>query len=151
MACTAFGRSLEAAPFPHRNFATNPDVIGIVNDAIHDCFRYRAVIIRIGIDAFIPTFHLVLCAEDNGTFLTVGFDNLKQIIGFLWFQGTDQPFVENQQFNLLVGLNSLSEGATALGNIQIIQQFRHPDVADGFEFPAGGITQSIAEVGFSIM
>ena len=27
MACTAFGRSLEAAPFPHRNFAANPDVI----------------------------------------------------------------------------------------------------------------------------
>ena len=83
MACTISGRSLEAVPFPHRNFATNPDVIGIVNDAIHDGFRYRAVIIRIGIDAFIPAFHLVLCAEDNGTFLTAGFDNLKQIIGFL--------------------------------------------------------------------
>lgn len=59
-----------------------PLIIGIVDNAAHNCLRSRAAGPRIWINAGVPVFGLVLGAEDHRT-LASCFDNFQQIVGFL--------------------------------------------------------------------
>lgn len=62
----------ESMTFTHRDFAINQNVINIMDDSVHNCIGNGVVILG-GYDSGIPVIRLVLCAEDNGSFLASGF------------------------------------------------------------------------------
>jgi hypothetical protein len=61
----------------------------------------------------------------------------------------DQPFIKDQEIRPGISLIDFPEVSFRPGDCQLIQQFRHPDVADGFQFPAGGIAKGTGNIGLS--
>ena len=49
----------------HGDFPLNQDIIGIMDDAVHDRLGDRALVLRGGIEPFIPLGRVVLSAEDR--------------------------------------------------------------------------------------
>lgn len=78
---TAFGLGrFQTVAFPHGDVALNQDLIGVVDDTVHDCLGYRTSGVGIGVNTGIPALRLVLGAEDHGSLATC-LHNLQQIIG----------------------------------------------------------------------
>ena len=93
---SAFGAGrLQAITFPHGDAAFNQDLIGVVDDAVHDCLGNGAAGVRIGINACIPALRLVLGAENHGA-LAAGLHDFQQVIGLLGGERPDEPLVQNE-------------------------------------------------------
>ena len=146
---TAFGiGGLQAVAFEHGDVALNQNFIGVVDDAVHDCFRNWAAGIRVGVNAGIPALGLVLGAENYGA-LVAGLHDFQQVVGLLR-EKPDEPFVQNQQAHLLVGGQTFLQLACAAGNTQLVEEFRHTDIADLLEPAAGGVAQGTGDVGLAV-
>lgn len=50
----------QAVPFPHGDLAIIQDLVGIVDDTVHNRLGNGAAVIRVGINALIPFFRIVL-------------------------------------------------------------------------------------------
>ena len=70
-------------PFSHGDLAINQDLVGIVDDTVHNRFGNGAAVIRVGINTLIPFFRIVLGAEDGRALVAAHLNNLQQIVGFL--------------------------------------------------------------------
>ena len=57
--------TVQPMTLPHGNSAVNEDVVGVVDDSVHDRFGDRAVVIGVWIDPFVPSRHIELRAEDH--------------------------------------------------------------------------------------
>ena len=143
----------QSMAFPHRNSSTDHDVVGIMDDSIHNGLGDRTVTARIGVDALVPPVCLILRTEDHGftgILSTTRLYNLQKIIGFLRIQASDQPFVYNQKIHLLVCLERLLKVTAASRNTQLVQQFRHTDILDRLEAAAGRVAQCAGNIRFSV-
>ena len=65
-------------------------------------------------------------------------------------QTTDQPLIENQQIDLLVCIDDLSEISVCFCNVKFVQKLRHPDVAYRLELAAGSISERTRNVGLAV-
>ena len=117
---TAFGLGrFQTVAFPHGDVALNQDLIGVVDDTVHDCLGYRTSGVGIGVNTGIPALRLVLSAEDHGSLATC-LHNLQQIIGFLEQQGTDQPLIQDQDIHLLVGGEKFLQLTAVPSDVQLM-------------------------------
>ena len=101
------------------------------------------------VDPGVPPLRFVLRAKDR-RLAAPRFHNLQHIVGFLRGQRANQPFIQNQQVLLFVRFKHLFQRASAAGNAQLIQQFRHTDVLHLFETAAGCIAQGASNVSFAV-
>ena len=83
------------------NSAVNEDVVGVVDDSIHDRYGGWAVVIWGWIDPFASTLHIELRAEDYEAVLCSCFHDLQKIIGLLQRQRSDQPFIQHKKTALM--------------------------------------------------
>ena len=58
-----------------------------------------------------------------------------------------QPFVQDQQIHLGIGLRHLLEQVVRTGNHKLVQQLRHAHIPNLLKLRAGGITQRAGKVG----
>ena len=56
----------------HGDTAANRDGVGLVDDSVHDGVGNRAVLVGIGVNAFIPAVRIILGAEDRRSVLSSG-------------------------------------------------------------------------------
>ena len=137
--------------FTH-GFATfDQDVVGIVDDPVHDRFRDRAAFSQFRIDTGIPFLVVVLSTEDHRSLRAVysGLNDLKKIVSFLRRQHTDEPLINYEQVDFLVAFDGFSERSGSLGDIEFVQKLRHTDILYGFEFAAGRIPKSTGKIGLA--
>ena len=111
---------------PHRCVSVNEDLVSVMHDPVHNRLGDRTVILRIRVNSLIPAFSLKLCAKDGRPMLCPRFNDLEQIVGFIWCQTSDQPLVKNQQIDLLVGFDRLLELIGGFCIAKLIKKLRHP-------------------------
>ncbi len=128
----------------HGILAINHDLVGIVHDPIQN-----GVGDGVFIDLLVPTGRSELRDENSGTGLMAGFDNLKQIARLRHRQRDKQPFIEDEQADLLVLCDDFFVGPIAPGDGQVGEQLRQADVFGGELISTGGDTERTAEKGFS--
>ena len=63
--------------FPHRDLAINQNLIGIVDDAVHNSLRNRASVVRVRINALVPFIRVVLGTEDGRPPVAAHLNNLQ--------------------------------------------------------------------------
>ena len=90
--------------FTHGDAAVYEDIVGIVDDPVHDRFGDRAAFRRSWINPFIPVIRSILGREDHRSFRVVDarLHDLQKIIGFLRFQWTDKPFIQDKEIQFQV-------------------------------------------------
>lgn len=101
-------------PLPHRGITVNEYLVSVMNNPVHNRLRDRTVILRIGVNPPVPAFSLKLSTENSRSMLRPRFDDLKQIVGLLRSETSDQPLVKNQQIDLLVALTTFLNSLFAL-------------------------------------
>lgn len=90
-----FGKGrFQAIALPHGDTALNQDLIGVMDDAVHDRLGNRAARVRIGSNACIPALRLVLGAEDHRA-LAAGLHDFQQVVGLLGRERPDEPLVQD--------------------------------------------------------
>lgn len=147
---TAFGgRRFQAVAFPHGDTALNQKFMGVVYDAVHDCLGNWAAGVKLWVNVGIPTLGLVLGAKGHSE-LTAGLHDFQQVVGLLWRERPDEPLVQDQQVNLLVGGQTFLQLAAASGNTQLVEKLRHTDIANLLEAAAGGVVQGTGNVGLAV-
>ena len=107
----------QAFAFAHGILAADDDSIGIMDDTVADgvCQCRFA-------DFLVPAAHLKLRAENGGCFFVPAFRNFEQISGFGVLKRVKQPFVQNQQLDLLVLLDDLTVCTLGAGDGQFSYQ-----------------------------
>ncbi len=128
----------------HGILAINHNLVGIVNDPIQN-----GVGNGVFIDFLVPTGRSELRDENGGTGLMTGFDNLQQIARLRHRQRNQQPFIKNEQADLLVLRDDFFVGSVAPGDGQVGEQLRQADVFGGELISAGGDAERTTEKGFS--
>ena len=90
--------------FTHGDAAVYEDIVGIVDDPVHDRFGDRAAFRRSWINPFIPVIRGILGAEDHRSFRAVDacLHDLQEIIGFPRFQWADEPFIQDKEIQFQV-------------------------------------------------
>ena len=141
--------SSQAVSFPHGDLAINQDLVGIVNDTVHNSLGNGAAVIRVRINALVLFFRIVLGAEDGYAPVAAHLNNLQQAVGFLRRQAADQPLIQNQQIVLSVAFNQFLQLSACLRQAQFLQQFREPDIPYRLVFSAGRVSKSAGQKGLS--
>ena len=122
----------------------NLNHIGIMDNAVTDSIRQRWII-----QILMPARDIHLGTEDSGRGLGSCLDQFQYIPCFALLERLEQPFIQDEQLNLLELLHVLPVGAFAAGNGDLHEQIRQPDIADGVEAPAGGHAQGTSDIGLA--
>ena len=117
------------------------DHIGVVDDAVTDSIRKRGIT-----QILMPAGDIHLGTEDGGCRLGPSFDQFQYIPRFALLERIEQPFIQDEQLNLLELLHVLPVGAFAAGDGDLHEQIRQPDIADGVEAPAGGHAERAGDI-----
>ena len=80
----------------HGDAAANGNGVGVVDNPVHDGVGNGAVLVGVGINAFIPAVRIVLGAEDRRAVLGSGLNDLQEVKGLLDRERAQQPFVQDQ-------------------------------------------------------
>ena len=137
-------------PLPHRGITVNEYLVSVMNNPVHNRLRDRTVILRIGVNPPVPAFSLKLSTENSRSMLRPRFDDLKQIVGLLRSKTSDQPFVKNQQIDLLVGFNHLLELIVCLGVAKLIKKLGHPYIPHREMLPASRLAKRTGKICLSV-
>lgn len=78
-----------------------------------------------------------LSYTDNGPFYASGFNDFQQLTGLLRSYRSQQKFIQNQQFNLLVCFDYLLESTIYMGYNKRIQENRQANISYFDEVAAG--------------
>ena len=79
-----------------------------MDDAVHDRIGDWALVLRVGIESFIPLARVVLSAKDRRAVFRTELYELQQVVGFLRIQTTEQPLIQDEQVYFLVAFQRLS-------------------------------------------
>ena len=90
-----------------------------------------------------------LRAKDRGCSFVSGLHDLQKVSGFGFFEGIQQPLINNQQGVLLVLGQKLTDTAVASGNMKIHQQVRKTDVLYREELSGSRHAQCADKIGLS--
>ena len=137
-------------PLPHRGITVNEYLVSVMNNPVHNRLRDRTVILRIWVNSLVPAFCLKLSTEDSRPMLCSRFNNLKQIVGLLRSETSDQPLVKNQQIDLLVCFDHLLELIVCLGVAKLIKQLRHSYIPHREMLPASRLAKRTGKICLSI-
>ena len=137
-------------PLPHRGITVNEYLVSVMNNPVHNRLGDRTVILRIRVNPPVPAFSLKLSTENSRSMLRPRFDDLKQIVGLLRIETSDQPLVKNQQINLLVGFDHLLELIVCLGVAKLIKQLRHSYIPHREMLPASRLAKRTGKICLSV-
>ena len=137
-------------PLPHRGITVNEYLVSVMNNPVHNRLRDRTVILRIRVHSLVPAFGLKLSTEDSRPMLCPCFDDLKQIVGLLRSETSDQPLVKNQQIDLLVCFDHLLELIVCLGVAKLIKQLRHSYIPHREMLPASRLAKRTGKLCLSV-
>ena len=88
---------MQAMALAHGDAAANGDGIGVVDNPVHNGIGNGAVLVGVGVNAFIPAVCVVLGTKDRRAVLGPGLNDLQQVKGLLNRERAQQPFVQDQQ------------------------------------------------------
>ena len=80
---------------PHGNLTINQDVIGIVDNVVHNSLGNGAGLFETGVHTLISFAGVILGAEDGGVVGVAGLHKLQQIVGFLKREAADEPLTQD--------------------------------------------------------
>ena len=142
-------QALKAMALTHGDLAVNEDVIGVVDDAVHNSLGDGTGFLGTGIDPLIPLAGVVLGAEDGGAVGTAGFHKLQKVVRLLRRKAADEPLIQDEQIHLPVAFHGVLELTRSLGEPHLLQQFRETGISDSLELPAGGVAKGTGEKGLA--
>ena len=126
--------AFEAVPFPHGHLTVNQNVIGVVDNPVHNGLGNCTAVRRLGTDASVPLARVVLRTENHRPVMAASLDQLQQVVGFLRRQRADEPLVQNQQAGFPVSLQRFLQFPGSVSQSQFLQQFRQTDVGAFLNF-----------------
>ena len=148
-AITTVLQRVQAMALAHRDAAANGDGVSVVDNPVHDGIDNGAVLVGIGVNAFIPAVRIVLGAEDCRAVLGPGLNDLQEVKGLLNRECAQQPLVQNQKIHLGIASRHRFEQVVRSDNHKLIQQLWHAHITDLLESGISGIAQRAGEVGLS--
>ena len=75
-----FLHAFEAVPFPHGHLTVNQNVIGVMDNSVHDGLGNRTAVRRLGADASVPLACVVLRTENHRPVMAASLDQLQQVV-----------------------------------------------------------------------
>lgn len=90
-------RQDSAFAFPHGILVVDEDGVGVVDDPVQNGNRQRVLA-----DLGMPAGRAELRAENGGALLVAGLHDFQKITGFTVRERHQQPFVQDEQADLLV-------------------------------------------------